>query len=199
MELTNLLDEGHAYRLKKISEVQQFLEKEAQTRDALAKKYFRAANIVDNVDTVLITITMAAGVGGVSLLSIIVAIPVVIGLQAGAAVTGLASLIGKYIMRKTRTKGEKYQKIKMLANGKLDTIATHISKALIDNHIDDKEFKLVIEELEKYKKLKEEIRSKTKKRMAAEDEESLIEKGRQEARESFRKLVEKNGKTDPEN
>ena len=40
--------------------------------------------------------------------------------------------------------------------------------------------------------MKEEIRTKTKKEIAGETEESLIEKGRQEARESFRKLVEKN-------
>ena len=40
--------------------------------------------------------------------------------------------------------------------------------------------------------MKEEVRSKTKKRLKTEEEESLIERGRQEARESFRKLVEKN-------
>ena len=153
--------------------------------------YFRTANILDNVDTVLISITMATGVGGVGLFSTIVAIPVVIGLEVGAAITGLTSLIGKYVVRKTRTKGEKHQKIKMLADSKLDTIVTHISKALIDNYVDDKEFKLIMEELEKYKKLKEEIRSKSKKKMAKEDQESLKEKWRQEARECFRKFVEK--------
>ena len=40
--------------------------------------------------------------------------------------------------------------------------------------------------------MKEEVRAKTKKKIAAEIEETLIERGRQEARESFRKLVEKN-------
>ena len=40
--------------------------------------------------------------------------------------------------------------------------------------------------------MKEEVRSKTKKKIATEMEETLIERGRQEARESFRKLVEKN-------
>ena len=43
------------------------------------------------------------------------------------------------------------------------------------------------------KVLKEDIRNKTKKKLKTEEEEeSLIERGRQEARESFRKLVEKN-------
>ena len=39
--------------------------------------------------------------------------------------------------------------------------------------------------------MKEEIKSNTKKKLKTEEEESLIEKGRQEARESFQKLVEK--------
>ena len=39
--------------------------------------------------------------------------------------------------------------------------------------------------------MKEEVRSKTKKTVATETEESLVERGRQEVHESFRKLVEK--------
>ena len=62
----------------------------------------------------------------------------------------------------------------------------------MDNHISNDEFKLIMEELNKYKALKEEIRNNTKKKLKTEDEESLIERGREEARESFRKLVEKN-------
>ena len=45
----------------------------------------------------------------------------------------------------------------MLASAKLDTIASHISKALMDDHISDEEFKQITEELNKYKAMKEEI------------------------------------------
>ena len=79
-----------------------------------------------------------------------------------------------------------------MAAAKLDTIASHVSKALTDDYISDEEFKLIMEEMNKYKVLKEDIRNKTKKKLKTEEEESLIERGRQEARESFRKLVEKN-------
>ena len=48
-----------------------------------------------------------------------------------------------------------------------------------------------MEELNKYKAMKEEIRNNTNKRLKEEEEASLIERGRQEARESFRRLVEK--------
>ena len=40
--------------------------------------------------------------------------------------------------------------------------------------------------------MKEDIRNNTKKKLKTEEAESLIEKGRQEARESFRKLLGKN-------
>ena len=60
----------------------------------------------------------------------------------------------------------------------------------------NEEFQLTLEELEKDKVMKEEVRSKSKKKISTETEESLIEKGRQETRESFRRLVEKNNRRD---
>ena len=84
------------------------------------------------------------------------------------------------------------KKIKTIASTKLDTISSHISKAFSDKKVTDEEFRLILEEWEKYKVMKEKVRVKTNKKIANELEETLIEKGRQEARESFRKLVEKN-------
>ena len=150
-------DQGQGYRLQKINEIQAFLEKEVETRGSLSKKYFRASRIIDNVDTVLITISL-----------------------------------GKYNVKKFNSKAEKHEKIKTIASAKLDTITSHVSKTLSDNKIIDEEFKLILEELEKYKVMKEEVRTKTKKKIATETEETLIERGRQEARKSFRRLVEKN-------
>ena len=185
-------DQGQEYRLQKINEIQAFLEKEVETREALSKKYFRAAEIIDNVDTVLITITIGAGAGGISLLSTIVASPAVIAIERVALFTGPLSIIGKYSVKKNTSKAEKHEKIKTIASAKLDTISSHISKALSDNKVTDEEFRLILEELEKYKVMKEEVRSKTKKTIATELEETLIERGTREACESFRKLVEKN-------
>ena len=184
-------DQGQGNRLQKINEIQTFLEKEIETREALNKKYFRAAKIVDNVDTVLITITIGVGAGGTGLLTTIIAAPAVIAIGV-ALFTGLLSIIGKYSVKKSMSKAEKHEKIKTIASTKLDTISSHISKALSDNKVTDEEFRLILEELEKYKVMKEEVRTKTKKKIVTETEESLIERGRQEARESFRRLVEKN-------
>ena len=185
-------DQGQGYRLQKIKEIQAFLEKEVATREALSKKYFRAARIIENVDTVLIAITIGGGAGGVALLSTVIAAPAVIAIEGVALFMGFLSIIGKYSVKKSTSKAEKHEKIKTIASAKLDTIASHVSKALSDNKVTDEEFRLILEELEKYKVMKEEVRSKTKKKIATETEETLIERGKQEACESFRKLVEKN-------
>ena len=185
-------DQGHSYRLKVITDVQKFLETEINNRDAFSKKYFRVARIVSNIDSVLIGITICAEGAGAVLLATGVGSPIALSLGIGGVATGAISLLGNITVKKTTIKAEKHLKIKTLANAKLDTIASHISKAMMDNYVSDEEFKLIMEELNKYKALKEEIRSNTKKKLKTEEEESLIEKGRQEARESFRKLVEKN-------
>ena len=185
-------DRGHSYRLKIIREIQAFLEGEIKNREAFSKKYFRMAKVVNTVDNALITITIGAGGTGAVLLATGVGAPFALALEISGVVTGVVSLIGNIFSKKATTKAEKHLKIKTLATAKLDTIATHISKALTDDFISDEEFKLIMEEMNKYKALKEEIRNNTKKKLKTEEEENLIERGRQEARESFRKLVEKN-------
>ena len=144
------------------------------------------------IDNGLITITIGAeGIGAV-LLATGAGAPFALALGISGAATGLISLIGNIFSKKATTKAEKHLKIKTLATAKLDTIASHVSKALMDDFVSPDEFNLVMEEMNKYKTLKEEVRNNTKKKLKTEEEESLIEKGRQEARESFRRLVEKN-------
>ena len=185
-------DRGHSYRLKIIREVQEFLEEEIKNREAFSKKYFRIAKVVNIIDNTLITITIGAEGTSAVLLSTGVGAPFALALGISGVVTGAISLIGNIFSKKATTKAEKHLKIKTLAMAKLDTIASHVSKAMMDDFISDEEFKLIMEEMNKYKALKEEVRNNTKKKLKTEEEESLIEKGRQEARESFRKLVEKN-------
>ena len=183
-------DRGHSYRLKVILDVQKFLEEEIQKRDTFSKKYFRISKIVNMTDNTLISITIVAEGTGAVLLSTGVGAPFALVLGISGAVTGAISLFGNIFSKKA--KAEKHLKIKTLAMAKLDTIASHISKALMNDYISDEEFKLIMSEMDKYKAMKEEIRSNTKKKLKTEEEESLIERGRQEARESFRRLVEKN-------
>ena len=106
---------------------------------------------------------MAPWAGGIGLLTTVVTLPAVIAIEGAAAFTGLLTLIGEFSVKKSTTKAEKHEKNKTIAATKLNTISSPISKALSDNKVTDEEFQLILEELEKYKVMKEEVRSKTKK------------------------------------
>ena len=150
-------DHGHSYRLKIIREVQEFLEKELKQREDLNKKYLRIARVINTVDNGLITVTLGAeGVGGALLLTGVSA-PFAAALAIGGVVTGALSLIGNFFCRKTTLKAMKHKEIRALAAGNLKLIASHISKALMDNFVSNEEFNLILEVLEKYKETKEEI------------------------------------------
>ena len=184
-------DRGHGFRLKHIQELQKFLEEEIKNREALNKKYFRILRIINIVNSGLSSVVLAAGGTGGALLLTGVGVPISAALAIGGVVIGGVTIIGNFYSRKARTKGEKHLKISERAITKLDTIASHISKSLMDDFVSNEEFNLILEEVNKYKVLKEEIRNNTKKKLKNEEKESLIEKGRQEATNSFRKLVEK--------
>ena len=184
-------DRGHGYRLKYIRELQKFLEEEIKNREALSKKYFRVSRIINMINSGLATVTIGAGGTGSALMLTGVGAPVAAALAIGGVVLGGITVIGNFYSRKAKTKGIKHLKISERAITKLDTIASHVSKALIDDFVSNEEFNLILEEVNKYKALKEEIRNNTKKKLKNEEKESLIEKGRQEATNSFRKLVEK--------
>ena len=169
-------DRGHSYRLNIIREIQAYLEGEIKNRESFSKKYFRIAKVVNMIDNTLINITIGAEGTGAILLATGVGAPFALALGISGAVTGAVSLIGNIFSKKATTKAEKHLKIKTLAIAKLDTITSHISKALTDNFISDEEFKLIMEEMDKYKALKEEIRNNTKKKLKTEEEESLIER-----------------------
>ena len=184
-------DRGHGYRLKYIQEIQKFLEEEIKTREAFSKKYSRISRIINIVNNGLATIILGTGGTGSALLLTGVGAPFAAALAIGGVVLGGITIIGNFYSRKARTKGEKHLKISERAISKLDTIASHVSKALMDDFVSNEEFNLILEEMNKYKVMKEEIRNNTKKKLKNEEKESLIEKGRQEATNSFRKLVEK--------
>ena len=185
-------DRGHSYRLKYIQEVQTFLEEEIKQREASSKKYFRMSRIISIVDNGLAAVTLGIGGTGGALMFTGVGAPIAAALAISGTALGGLTIIGKFCSRKAAFKAIKHKEIRAIAVSKLNTVASHISKALMDDFITNEEFNLILEEVNKYKVLKEEVRSNTKKKLRKEEEESLIEKGREEAKASFRKLVEKN-------
>ena len=60
----------------------------------------------------------------------------------------------KKLVRMTRNKREKHDKILMLAKSKLDSIETLVSQVLIDMEISHEEFNAIIREKRKHERIK---------------------------------------------
>ena len=180
-----------SYRLQEISRIREHLEAEREKRAQLEKKYRRASNILNGCDTTLLLISALTGVGGVGLLSTIVAAPVVISLEATALLCGVVGAAGKVVGRRLKVK--KHCEIRVLAASKLNTISDHVSRALMDGVISDDEFKLIVKELQKYDQLKAEIRAGSRKKQTAtldeETKNARVQRGRDEARAVFMKKL----------
>ena len=65
----------------------------------------------------------------------------------------------------TRNKKKKHDKTLMLAKSKLNSIETLVLQALIDMEISHEEFITILKEKHKYKKMKDNLKSKKKKKM----------------------------------
>ena len=83
----------------------------------------------------------------------------------------------KKILKTTRNKKKKHNKIVMLARSKLNSIESKISKALKDNENKHEDVETIIDEEKKYRELKESIRIMNSQRSDAQ-KISLIEEGR---------------------
>jgi hypothetical protein len=185
---------GTSFRLQKISELQRQLEGERDARAALYKKYRRGVNAADGLDATLATVSLATGAGGIALLTTVVAAPVVVALEVTAVACGLAGIGCKYVSRKLQAKTRKHDEIRVLAETKLNTVSDHISHALKDNDISDEEFRMVLDEAEKYQEMKQGNRAKAVHAFAAvrideAEKTRLIAQGREEARVDIVKAV----------
>ncbi|MEL6629201.1 MAG: hypothetical protein AAFQ92_27030, partial [Bacteroidota bacterium] len=133
-----------AYRLKKIEEAEEFLRSEVESRDKLTKRFKRRATATTFSDGSVIAAITVLGVTSIALASTGIGIALVpiftpIGLFLG---------LGSGVIHRTRrifdSKAKKHDKIKTLAESKLDTISGLVSKAIEDSNISHQEYQLIL-------------------------------------------------------
>ena len=111
------------------------------------------------IDKTLIVLSAASG--GISIISFtsVIGIPAGIGSAGFIIAFSLATGIIKKLLKVTRKKRKKHNKIVMPAKSKLNSIETLMSQALIDLEISHEEFKTIVNEKEKYEQMKESIKN----------------------------------------
>lgn len=183
------IEDGQNYRLQKITEIEKTLINERDKRKSLYKKYKRGVNVTDGVDTSLIsTSVVLAGIG--------IAFPILLPIQIAAVVCGSLGGLVKLIRRKLTTKSKKHYEIKTMAECKLNSIKDLISKSLTDGQISADEFKLILDELEKFNEMKlnkkrESFKnSKSSESLPDDERKKLIEETENRVKNELKKKME---------
>ena len=159
---TNLTEQTNI-RLNEITEIENYFHQKINQRRLCSKKLSKYVTAFDYIDKVLIALSATSG--GVSIISFtsVVGAPVGIASASFTLIFSLTTGIVKKLLNITRNKKKKHDKILMLAKSKLNIIETLISQALIDMEISHEEFIAIFKEKDKYKKMKENLRSENEK------------------------------------
>ena len=134
-------------------------EIEAHRQQAKKKKRFNT--IIGIVDTSLITSSAITGETSIAGFASGAGVPVGAALGGLGVVLSLSTIGTRKYSRSLTVKQGKHDAIKVLAQSKLDSIADIISRAMQDGDISHTEFDKVLQEAEKYRKLKADIRNQT--------------------------------------
>ena len=122
----------------------------------------RFNTITGIIDTNLIISTMITEVIWIAAFASGVGLPLGLALSGTSLLLSLAIVITRKSSKTFSMKQEKHDTIKLLAQSKLDSIADIISQAMQDGDISSIEFHKVLQEVEKFRKLKADIRNQGK-------------------------------------
>ena len=125
----------------------------------------RFNTITGIADTGLITLTVITGRISIAAFAGVVGLPVGTALSGTNLLLSLATVIIRKSFKTFTVKQEKHDPIRFFAQSKLDIIANIISQAMQDGDISSAEFHKVLQEVEKYCKLKADIRNQAKAKM----------------------------------
>ena len=151
--------EPQAYRIKKLTEIEAFFLGEIEERRRQVKKKKRFNTIIGIVDTSLITSSAITGGTSIPAFANGVGLPIGAALGGFSVVLSLSTIAIRKYSRSLTVKQGKHDAIKLLAQSKLDSITDIISQAMQGGDISPTEFHKVLQEVEKYRKLKTDIRN----------------------------------------
>ena len=153
------LSEQTKFRQSEIIRIENYFHQKINQRQSCSKKLIKYVAAFDYIDKILIILkATSSGVCIISSASVDGA-PVGIASASFTLIFSLKIGIIKKLLSIARNKKKKHDKILMLAKGKLDSIETLISKALIDMEISDEEFNAIISKKQKYERMKENVRN----------------------------------------
>ena len=153
------LSDQTKFRLSEIIGIENYFINEINQQKSYSKKLNKYVTIFDYIDKILIVLSATSS--GVSIISFtsIVGAPVGIASASFTLIFSITTGIIKKLLNVTRHKKKKLDKILMLAKSKLSSIESLISKALNDMDIRHEEFITILNEKDKYERMKDNLKS----------------------------------------
>ena len=148
------LSDQQRYRLNKINEIKDYFVADIKERKLMSKRLSKYIDFCDYFDKSLIVLSATSG--SISIVSFATVIGTLIGIaSASLSLTfSLSTGIAKKLLKATRNKKKKHNKIIILARSKLNSIESKVSEALINSEISHEDFMVIINEEKKISRVK---------------------------------------------
>ena len=154
-----ILSEQTKFWLSEIIGIENYFYQEINQRKSCSRKLNKYVTAFDYIDKILIILSATSSRVSIISFTSIAGAPVGIASASLTLFFSLTTGIVKKLLNITRNKKKKHDKILMLAKSKLNSIETLISQALIDMDISHEEFVTILNEKDKYEKMKDNLRS----------------------------------------
>ena len=146
------------YRLDEINKIRDYFNNEIKERKDIIKKLNKYLVSFDYLDKIFITLSASFGTLSIASCASVIGIPADITGSSLTLVFTIATGISKSLLKLTKKRKKKDNKIIVLVKNKLNMIDTLLSSALNDSEISHEEYTNVINEANIYENIKENIK-----------------------------------------
>jgi hypothetical protein len=151
------------------------IEDELKKREILSKKYRRAVDITDIVNTSLLSGAVGSAIVGFTLSVSLIGLPLGLIFHSSSAVLGAGGLVGRFCGRHFEKKARKHAKVAVLAQSTVETLEVALANATI---VTKEELDRLKDEVDRYRSRKTHIIAPTS--LDNKKQKSLIQQGRVE-------------------
>ena len=160
IELTDKAEStANKYRLDEINKIRDYFDNEIKERKDIIKKLNKYLVSSDYLDKIFITLSASFGTSSIASQATVIGIPAGITGASLALIFTIGTGISKLLLKVTKKRKKKHNKIIELAKSKLNTIDTLLSSALNDSEISHEEFCNITTEKNIYENIKENIKN----------------------------------------
>ena len=148
------LSNQQQFRLDRINEIKDYFAAEVKKRELMNKRLSKYIASFDYFDRSLIVLSVT--IGSISIASFATVIRAPAGMVSASFSLAFSTSTGiiKKLLKTTRNKTKKHNKIIMLARSKLNSIESKASEALMNTEISHEDFKTIINEEKKISRTK---------------------------------------------